>query len=137
MWLTTYQGRLFSWNDLRDEVSDLPRDQALRRINQWWFETPWQPYGLHWDDFSSWPDPWQLLGDPQFCPVARALGIAYTISLLERDDMDATKIVMTDTGETLVTVDEFILNWDRDTIINTNPNITRKIQIKEVRSLYS
>jgi hypothetical protein len=96
--------------------------QALENINRWWFRTPWQPYYLHWDDQANWPDPWQLLSDNVFCEVARALGILYTITLLDRPDMTLVDMILTQDGVNLVLVgkEKYILNWEPSTVVNTN-----------------
>lgn len=114
--------RLTSWNLLRDNCCHLPPEQALDQINRWWFRAPWRPYYLHWDDQASWPDPWQLLSDNIYCEVARGLGMLYTINLLERADLTPTRLVLTRSGHNLVLVPQqkYILNWEKDTVVNTS-----------------
>jgi hypothetical protein len=118
----------------------LPVDQALDAINAWWFSSPWTGYHLHWDDQQDWPDPWQLLDDNMFCEVARGLGILYTITLLERADVDSAELVLTKTGHNLVLVDKskYILNWDKSSIVNINPEakIVKKLTQFEVSEKY-
>jgi len=128
MWPTNFAARLESWQALRTQVQTLPLESALTTINNWWFNSPWQPYYLHWDDNEDWPDPWQLLSDNYYCDVARGLGILYTISLLDRADLMSAELVLTEEGHNLVLVDKtkYILNWDRNTIVNTNQEV--KIQ---------
>jgi hypothetical protein len=122
MWPQTFDARLASWTCLREQCQNLPVDTALSRINAWWFDAPWRPYYLHWDDQTAWPDPWQLLSDNEYCEVARGLGILYTITLLDRADMAPAHLVLTDSGRNLVLVakEKYILNWDASTIVNTN-----------------
>jgi hypothetical protein len=120
MWPRSFEQRLAAWNQLRVDCALQPTQQCLETINAWWFDTPWSAYHLHWDDRATWPDPWQLLEDNVFCSVARALGIMYTIVLLERQDLQNT--VMLDNGEdnlVLVSQGKYILNWDRDSVVNT------------------
>jgi hypothetical protein len=121
MWANSFSNRLISWNQLREQAQHLPVEQALALINTWWFDAPWKPYYLHWDDLKDWPDPWQLLSDNYYCDLARALGILYTITLLDRADLASAKLVLTKNGDNLVLVakEKYILNWDRDTIVNT------------------
>jgi hypothetical protein len=121
MWPATFAARLESWNQLRDQVHDLPIKLALENINSWWFRAPWCPYYLHWDDQPTWPTPWQLLNDNVYCDLARGLGIVYTISMLDRPDMTPTDLVLTETGVNLVLVakEKYILNWMPDTVVNT------------------
>ena len=95
MWCSTFEQRLAAWNSLRDRVRDLPVPEALEEINIWWQQTPWRAYHLHWDDRQDWPDPWQLLSDNIYCDLARGLGILYTITVLDRDDMQDAELIET------------------------------------------
>jgi hypothetical protein len=120
MWCSTFEQRLTAWNSLRDRVRDLPVSEALEEINIWWQQTPWRAYHLHWDDRQDWPDPWQLLSDNIYCDLARGLGILYTITVLDRDDMQDAELIETEQGN-LVQLDggKYILNWGRDLGLNT------------------
>jgi hypothetical protein len=133
MWPATFALRLESWNDLRNRCQTLPIESTLEDINSWWFDAPWHPYYLHWDDLSIWPDPWQLLSDNHYCDLARALGILYTITLLDRADLGDATLVLTDSGNNLVLVgkSKYILNWDRDTIVNTIQAVNIKKQLTQ------
>lgn len=107
----------------------MAKSECLHAINHWWFSTPWIPYHLHWDDQDQWPDPWQLLHDNLFCSLARALGIVYTIELLDRRDLQDTVLACV-AGDNLVLVDQkkYILNWDKDQIVNINLASTRPLR---------
>ena len=120
MWCSTFEQRLAAWNSLRDRVRDLPVPEALEEINIWWQQTPWRAYHLHWDDRQDWPDPWQLLSDNIYCDLARGLGILYTITVLDRDDIQDAELIETEQGN-LVQLDggKYILNWGRDLGLNT------------------
>ena len=133
IWPATFSDRLESWNQLRDQTQYLSLESALLDINAWWFNCPWKPYYLHWDDQSNWPDPWQLLSDDVYCEVARGLGILYTITLLERADMAPADLILTedDTNLVLVAKEKYILNWEPDSIVNTNQEIKIKRQYQQ------
>lgn len=133
MWLPTFNQRLASWNQLRSQCRDADLETALKAINTWWFSAPWQPYYLHWDDVLEWPDPWQLLSDNAFCDVARGLGILYTVSMLEREDMADVVLISTESGDNLVLASngKYILNWDRETIVNTTPKVVAVRQLTQ------
>ena len=140
--LTTFESRLDSWNQLRNQVKCLPLKEALEGINLWWFNLPWTAYHLHWDDKATWPDPWELLSDNIFCEVARGLGIMYTITLLDRADMMSAELVLTNEGHNLVQVDEskYILNWNKTTIVNIIPEVKRvekRLKYTEVKQQYT
>lgn len=119
MWAKTFEARLAQWQRLRDQVAAVDIPVALHLVNSWWFRAPWRPYHLHWDDQDTWPDPWQLLSDNVYCDLARGLGIMYTISLLEREDLQDAYLAECD-GYNLVLVNQkkYILNWKADTIVN-------------------
>lgn len=119
MWPKTFAERLESWAQLRTQASTADAETALAAINSWWFQTPWRAYHLHWDDRAVWPDPWQLLSDDLYCPLARGLGILYTITMLDRADLQDAVLIEVD-SDNLVLVDKkkYILNWDPEQMLN-------------------
>jgi hypothetical protein len=120
MWCQTFEQRLAAWNSLRDRVRDLPAEEALEQINAWWQRSPWRAYHLHWDDRSDWPDPWQLLSDNIYCDLARGLGILYTITVLDRDDIQDAELIETEHGNLVqVAGGKYILNWGTELELNT------------------
>jgi hypothetical protein len=138
MWPKTFAERLESWTQLRKHTSTADADTALHAINSWWFQTPWRAYHLHWDDRAVWPDPWQLLSDDLYCPLARGLGILYTITILDRPDLQDAVLTEIDSDNlVLVNKKKYILNWDPEQMLNitlgrSNPrrSITQE-QIKQ------
>ena len=122
MWPQNFDQRLRAWYTLRESAHALPLESALETINTWWFRCPWQPYYLHWDENSTWPDPWQLLSDNVYCDIARGLGILYTISFIDREDMGDAELILTKKGHNLVSVAQrkYILNWEPTTVVNNN-----------------
>jgi hypothetical protein len=119
MWPRTFAERLESWSQLRKQAATADVETALHAINSWWFHAPWRAYHLHWDDQDIWPDPWQLLSDDLYCPLARGLGILYTITMLDRPDLQDAVLAEVD-GDNLVLVNKkkYILNWDPEQMLN-------------------
>lgn len=130
MWQKTFSERLAAWAALRQSCTTMDRAQALDQINSWWHQTPWIPYHLHWDDRPTWPDPWQLLDDNIYCGLARALGIMYTIAMLDREDLQDVVLAEID-SDNLVLIDngKYILNWDGGKPVNINPDTLSRHQI--------
>jgi hypothetical protein len=125
MWPQTFAERLESWSQLRRQAATADIETALHLINSWWFQTPWRAYHLHWDDQETWPDPWQLLSDNLYCPLARGLGILYTITLLDRADLqDAVLLEVGSDNLVQVHKKKYILNWDSEAVVNINPTGT-------------
>lgn len=103
-------------------------DQITTNVDQWWQRSPWRPYYLHWDDRQDWPNPWQLLADNEYCDVARALGILYTIKLLDRQDCSDATMVAAETGNlVLVQGGKYVMNWKGLQIVNI-PSTQIKIE---------
>jgi len=121
MWHKDFANRLESWAELRTQNRELPLEKALQNINDYWQESPWQPYYLHWDDQPNWPDPWQLLSDNIFCDLARGLGILYTLSMLEHKDLISYELILAEDDRNLVLVNKskYTLNWDGSVLVNT------------------
>ena len=141
MWALTFDRRLRAWYTLRESAQTLPMESALTAINAWWFQCPCQPYYLHWDDQAAWPDPWQLLSNNVYCEVARGLGILYTITLLDREDLTSASLVLTQTGHNLVLADQtkYILNWEADTVVNNNQQVVvhRQLTQNQIHKQYN
>lgn len=140
MWPKTFEQRLGAWSQLRNRVSGFETAAALAEINTWWFQTSWEPYYLHWDDRLFWPDPWQLLDDNIYCGLARGLGIMYTIAMLDREDMkDATLIEVGSDNLVLVDKRKYILNWDKDSVLNTCPEAQTKhtLSVEDLKKQYN
>lgn len=137
MWHRQFGDRLAAWNQLRNQSLAQPVEQTLASINSWWFEAPWIPYHLHWDERTTWPDPWQLLEDDLFCPLARGLGILYTIAIINHPDIESA--VLTEVGGdnlVLINKSKYILNWDRDEIVNINlglQNPRRSVDLEQIQ----
>ena len=122
MWPKTFAERLESWTQLREQAATADVESAVESINSWWFQTPWTAYHLHWDDQKDWPDPWQLLSDNIYCPLARGLGILYTITMLDRPDLQDAVLAEFDSDNlVLVAKKKYILNWDSTTVVNISP----------------
>ena len=131
----TFEQRLVEWCSLRTKAELLPLEDSLILINNFWLDPKkkWVPYYLTWDDQPNWPDPWQLLSDDVYCNLAKALGILYTISLLDRADMADAELILAEDGSNLVLVakEKYILNWNRDSIVNNKPKVTPIQKLKQ------
>jgi hypothetical protein len=119
MWPPTYQERLADWVRLRQEAAALEQSQQLMLINNWWFRAPIVNHLILWQNARSWPTPWHLLNNNGYCELARALGIVYTVMLVE--NYTDLKIIQT-TQDNLVQVDhgKYILNWAPGEMLNTH-----------------
>lgn len=128
MKLNRFEDQLIEWNQLRSDNESSDLKQALADINYWWQMLPIDHHYLHWDDMANWPDPWELLSDGIFCNLAKAVGIIYTLQLINRPDINEITLAQTKEGDNLVLVNQgkYILNWSPEEMLNITSN---KIQI--------
>ena len=137
MWPRTFPERLQAWNTLRQQCESADLETCIKELDTWWQQTPWCPYHLHWDDRETWPDPWQLLDDNIYCGLARGLGILYTITLIDRADLQNAVLAEVG-GDNLVLIDQgkYILNWSGLSPLNISPNsknLRRRISQQELK----
>jgi len=117
MWLDRFDDRLKSWSDLRIFIEPLSLEEQLNTIAKWWGHAPRVNNSVHWNDKSNWPTPWELLADNSYCELAIALGMSYTIIMIENKNC-SVEIAQAkdDLGNeyNLVLVDDrkYILNYD-------------------------
>ena len=132
MWHQRYEDRLASWCQLREKNQHNDLETALLAINDWWQAAPLSNHYLHWDDRRNWPDPWDLLADNIYCSVAKALGIVYTIHLIERPDILDMQLAQSQDGNdnlVLINQGKYILNWAWGEMLNIS---SEHINIKRV-----
>ena len=78
----TYEERLSLWSQFRDtlETSKAPFQDVIDFYNQTPLVSlntdPWNP--------ETWPTPWELLKENQYCAFCRVLGYCFSLQLTER-----------------------------------------------------
>jgi hypothetical protein len=119
MWQTEYHSRLGDWYSLRQTCELLSFEEQLHCVNNWWFRAPIVNRSIRWNESVYWPDPWELLTNSGYCDLARALGIMYTLMMLEKRHYKTVEIVES-CQDNLVLVDsgKYILNWAPGEILN-------------------
>jgi len=131
MWAQTYEERLRLWASLRESVSNKSLTEQLNIINNWWSHAPRVNNVVHWHDKENWLSPWELLAEKGYCELASALGLAYTIILVNKN-VDVQIAQAKDESSSDVTIlivdDEHILNWDINSVISKEQY---KFEIKE------
>lgn len=115
--------KLKSWYHLRQSLQNSNIQTKCIEIDKWWQQTPLVSHHLHPHDIDNWPDPWELLSENTYCEVARALGMCYTLLLLDITDVEmvlATNNIGEDVVLVLVDNAKYILNYWPNTVVNNN-----------------
>lgn len=119
-----YEERLISWATFRDslEESEDPLRQCLELYNTAplvsMYTDPW--------DTSTWPDPWQLLDENQYCEFNIVLGMCYSLQLTKRFSVVDFEIhicideVKSDMHYLLIIDNKYVLGYDRGAVMTTD-----------------
>ena len=91
---STPEERISMWKDFREEINDLPEDEMLNSIANFFADVPIGSRCLDFYTPESWPTPWELLYHKLFCTSSISLLIYHTLSLVL--DNDRVKIILID-----------------------------------------
>jgi hypothetical protein len=135
-----YDSRLQHWYDLRQKLQNADTATKCIEIDKWWQSAPLVNHYLHPHEIDAWPGPWELLNDNEYCPLARGLGMIYTLLLTGVTDVDFC-IGKDDNDEdvALVMVDnaKYVLNYWPDMVVNinlTNFKITSSLDLSKIKT---
>ena len=137
---SSYDNRLQSWYNLRNQIKHYDLGQQCVEIDKWWHCAPLINHYLHPTDLPNWPGPWELLVENTYCTLARGLGMCYTLLLMKITDIEYVLAKDIDSNEVpLVLVDnaKYILNYWPSTVISNNLqefNIVSKLDIKTINN---
>ncbi len=135
-----YEARLSDWYDLRVRLEDSSLEEKCVEIDKWWQKAPQVTHHLHILDSENWPDPWQLLVENTYDEVARALGICYTLLLLDENNVEiaeASDKMGNDVVIVLVDNAKYILNYFPETVLSntlSDFNVKRKVSIDNIKT---
>ena len=137
---SSYDNRLQSWYNLRNQIKHYDLGQQCVEIDKWWQCAPLINHYIHPSDLPNWPGPWELLVENTYCTLARGLGMCYTLLLMKITDIEYVLAKDIDSNEVpLVLVDnaKYILNYWPSTVISNNLqefNIVSKLDIKTINN---
>jgi hypothetical protein len=116
-----YPTRLKNWYNLRENLKDKDLQTICVETDKFWQYCPMINHYLHPIDMATWPTPWELLHENNYCQYARALGMVYTLLLLgikDIDLVDAKDHNSIDVVLVLVDHAKYILNYWPDMVLN-------------------
>jgi len=95
IWSLSAAGRLREWRKLRIGLEELSSNH-LSTAYTWWTQAPairrtFDPWKI-----DTWPNPWNLLYSPDFCPNSIILGIYYSLKLADIDINNISLCIVND-----------------------------------------
>jgi len=136
-----YDSRLRSWYELRQTLQNADIKTKCIEIDKGWQSAPMVNHYLHPPEIETWPGPWELIYDNEYCQIARGLGMIYTLMLTGIKDVDFC-LGKDDNDEdvALVMVDraKYVLNYYPNSVLNINSTQFKtdyKIDIAKIKSI--
>jgi hypothetical protein len=81
MFELTYEQRLASWRNLRDCVETA--QDPIQEVIDFYSKAPLHTIAADPYTPSTWPDPWELLEENNYCAFVKILAICYTLQLTD------------------------------------------------------
>ena len=117
----SYEDRLRAWHEFRNTI-ETAHDPIQHVIDHYdrapmvsLYTDPWTP--------STWPNPWELIQENQYCEFCKLLGICYSLQLTDMFSQGNFEIhigIDSEKSNThyLLYVNEFIIGYKDDTYIH-------------------
>lgn len=123
MFNLSYPDRLLTWANFRTqlETSDTPFEDTLN----FWSKAPLKSFCADPWDKDTWPDPWEMILENEYCEFVKILAICYTLQLTDRFSQSAFEIhIVQDQKESnimyILFVDNQAIGYYNDSCINGN-----------------
>jgi hypothetical protein len=115
-----YEDRLVLWREFRDGL-ELSKDPIQEAIN-FYQHAPTSLLAADPYEKSTWPDPWQLLEENNYCSFVKILAICYTLQLTDKFSQSNFEIHITRDNEKsrtyyLLYVDDIVIGFNEDTYV--------------------
>ena len=123
MFLLPAPERMAAWREFRKSIQNLSEQEQLEAVAKWGAQMPTCNFIIDPDDPKSWPSPWELINDGDFCTSAVAYLMEQTLIILGWD-VDRLKltyvrdVVRHDQMMVLLVDDKWALNYQYGNVFN-------------------
>jgi hypothetical protein len=123
MFRSTYEQRLSAWRDFR--LSLETADDPIQSTIDFYESAPLCKFQCDPYDRNTWPTPWEILEENNYCSFVKILAIAYTLQLTDRFSGEAFEIhIKYSSAESsiyyLLQVNDRIIGYDEYTHVHKN-----------------
>jgi|TARA_R110001592_G_scaffold318827_1_gene596084 hypothetical protein len=91
--MTDYVRRLKEWSTLRKQIESAINPYDL--VFKFWNKIPTNSKNVDPYDEDTWPDPWEMILENDYCAFKKILGIMYTFQLTDRFSQSSFEINIT------------------------------------------
>ena len=124
-----FEQRLSVWRDFRNSLETL-EDPIQETIN-FFDDVPLANIAADPYSKDTWPNPWELIEENNYCPFVKILAICYTLQLTDRFSQSVFEIHITQdkkrsATDYLLYVDDFVIGLNGDSYVHRKeiPNST-------------
>jgi hypothetical protein len=116
---TEHHLRISAWREFRDSLEE--SETPFRDLIDKYKRSPL--VSIHNDPWnqSTWPTPWQLVEENQYCDFSRVLGMCYSLQLTDRFNKAVFEIHICTDGSLstlyLLKIDDNVIGWDEKTYV--------------------
>lgn len=108
---------LKKWYDFRNELEVIP--DPINAVTRFFLSKPRVKFYTDPYDQLTWPTPWELITENEYCPINLLLGICYTLQLTERFSHLTPEIaiavdVSSKTVYYLLLIEDKVFGWNDD-----------------------
>lgn len=126
--------RILAWREWRNQLEDLSAEQAVWQTAATWAKVPVVAHYLTPDQYTQWPNPWQLITDDIYCDLAISLGMFYSLAMVKSlKSIDLTLDIYRgpDGWVNLSSVDQgkYVLNYNYGTVVNSSCMDNQKLNL--------
>jgi hypothetical protein len=120
MFNKSYEERLALWPQFRATLETC--EDPIQKAIDFYKDSPMVSLNADPWDQSTWPDPWELLKENEYCVFTRVLGIGYSLQLTDCLKGATFEIhIYTDDKKGycyLLSVNNHIIGWEDDTYVD-------------------
>jgi len=121
MFVKKYEERLALWREFRDtlESSDDPLQDTINLFST----APTATYAADPYSQDTWPNPWELIEENNYCSFVKILAICYTLQLTDRFSRSTFEIHITQDKERsstdyLLYIDDIVIGLNGDSYVH-------------------
>jgi hypothetical protein len=131
-----YEDRLASWQEFRESLETV--DNPLQSVLDYYDQAPRVSINTDPWDNATWPDPWELIHENQYCTFCTVLGICYSLQLTERFKGSNFEIhIGIDRKKSrtvfLLMIDDIVIGWNEGLV--NKLELPKTLQIEKIYSM--